>query len=50
MSWTASRELTYVISFVGLVGYCRKLTKEYSAGKVKPMYKLRKLACELVVL
>ena len=49
MSWPASRKLTDVRSFVGLARYCRKLTKEDSAGKVEPMYRMRNLACELVV-
>ena len=49
MSWPASRKLTNVISFMGLAGYCRKLTKEDSAGKLEPMYRLRKPACEIVV-
>ena len=48
-SWPAPRKLTDVRSFVGLAGYCRKLTKDYYVGKVKPMYRLRKPACELVV-
>ena len=34
MSRTTSRKLTYVRSFVGLVGHCRKFTEGYSAGKV----------------
>ena len=49
MSWPDPIKLTYIRSFVGLPGYCRKLTKEDSAGKVESMYRLRKPACELVV-
>ena len=49
MSWPAPRKLTDIISFVGLAGYCRKLTKENYVGRVNPMYRLRKHACELVV-
>ena len=49
MSWPAPRKLTNIRSFVGLAGYCRNLTKEDSVGKVKPMYRLRNPACELVV-
>ena len=49
MSWPTPRELTYVISFVGLAGYCRKFTKENSIGKFEPMYRLRNPSCELVV-
>ena len=49
MSWDAPRKLTDVISFVGLVGYCKKFTKEDSTGKVESMYRLRKPTCELVV-
>ena len=49
MSWRTSRELTYVISFVGLAGYCRKFTEEDSVGKVESMYRMRKPRCELVV-
>ena len=41
MSWPALRKLIDIRSFEGLAGYCRKLTKEDSAGKVKPMYRLR---------
>ena len=48
MNWPAPRKLTDIISFVGLARYCRKLTKEDSACKVNPMYRLRKNACELV--
>ena len=49
MSWPTPRKLTNIISFVGLVGYYGKLTKEDSTGKLKPMYRLRNPACELVV-
>ena len=49
MSWPASRNLIDVRYFVGLAGYCRKLTKEYCACKAEPMYRLRKHACELLV-
>ena len=49
MSWPAPIELIYVIYFVGLAGYCRKLTKEDSTCKVEPMYRPRNHACELVV-
>ena len=49
MSWPTPKELTDVISFVGLAGYCRKFTEEDSTGKVELIYRLRKLACELVV-
>ena len=49
MSWPAPRKLTDVISFVGLVGYCRKITEKYFANKVDSTYGLRKSACELVV-
>ena len=49
MSCLAPRNLTDVRSFVGLAGYCRKFTKEYFAGKVEPMYRMGKPACELVV-
>ena len=49
MNWPAPRNLTYIRPFVGLAGYCSKLTKEDSAGKVEPMYILRKPTCELVV-
>ena len=49
MSWPTSRKLIDVRSFVGLAGYCRKFTKEYFAGKVEPMYRMGKPACELVV-
>ena len=45
----APNKLTYIRSFVGLAGYCRKLTKEDYVGKVNAMYMHRKLACELVV-
>ena len=50
MSWLAPRKLTDVISFVGLAGHCRKSNEGYYAGKVESMYRLRKPACELVVL
>ena len=49
MSWPAPRKLTNLRSFVGLAGYCRRLTEGYYAGKAKSMYKLRKPSCELVV-
>ena len=49
MSWPAPRKLTCLQSFVGLAGYCRKFTEEDSAGKLEPMYRMRKPACELVV-
>ena len=49
MNWPTPRNVTDVISFMGLARHCRKLTKEDSAGKMEPMYRLRKLACELVV-
>ena len=35
MNWPAPRKLTDVISFLGLVGYCRKITEEYFPGKVE---------------
>ena len=34
MIWPTPRKLTNVRSFVGLAGYCRKFTEEYSGGKV----------------
>ena len=49
MSWPAPRKMTDVRSFVGLAGNCRKFTEGYSAGKVDPMYRLRRPSCELVV-
>ena len=49
MSWPAPRKMTYVRSFVGLAGYCRKFTEEDFVGKFESMYRLRKPACELVV-
>ena len=49
MSWPTPRNITNIIYFVGFAGYCRKLTKEDSIGKVKPMYRLRKPTCEIVV-
>ena len=49
MSWPAPRKLIDIRSFVGLAGYCRKLTKEDSESKLKPMYMLRKPSCELLV-
>ena len=49
MSWPALRNLTNVRYFVGLAGYCRRFTEEDSTGKVELIYRLRKLACELVV-
>ena len=49
MIWLAPRNLTDVRSFVGLAGYCRKSNEEDYAGKVESMYRLRKLACEVVV-
>ena len=45
MSWPAPRKLTYVRSFVGLAGHCKKFTEGYSAGKVEYMYRLRGPAC-----
>ena len=49
MSWLSPRKLTYLRSFVGLVGYCRRFTNGYFVGKAESMYRLRKPACELVV-
>ena len=49
MSWPAPRKLTEVRYSMGLAGYCKRFTRGYSAGKVEPMYRLRRLACELVV-
>ena len=49
MSWITPRKLKYVISFVGLVGHCRKFTEGYSAGKVDPRYRLERPTCELIV-
>ena len=49
MSWPAPRKLTDIRYFVGLAGYCKKLTKQYFASKVNPMYRLRNPACELVL-
>ena len=49
MSWPALRKLTDVRYFVGLAQYCKKITEEYSAGKYKSMYRMRKSTCELVV-
>ena len=49
MSWPTPTKLTDVRSFVGLAGYCRRLTEGYSASKVESMYRLRKPACEHVV-
>ena len=49
MSWPAPRKMTDVRSFVGLARYYGNLTIEDSAGKVNPMYRLRKIACELVL-
>ena len=49
MSCPAPRKLYDAIYFVGLAGHCRKFNEGYSAGKVDSMYRLRKLACELVV-
>ena len=48
-SWPAPINLIDVRCFVGLVGYCMELTKEYSIGKMEPMYSPRKPAYELVV-
>ena len=47
--WPAPRKLTDVKYLVALVGYYRRFTKEYFAGKIESMYGLRKPACELVV-
>ena len=49
MSWPTQKKLTDIRYFVGLAGYCKKLTKQYFASKVNPMYRLRKPTCELVV-
>ena len=49
MSWPALRNSTDIRSFVGLAGYCWKLTKEDSIGKVESMYRLSIPTCELVV-
>ena len=49
MIWLAPRKLTEVRYFVGLARYSRNFTKEDFAGKVEPMYRLRRPACELVV-
>ena len=49
MSWPAPRKMINARSFVELVGYCRKFTEGYSTGKVEPMYKMKRHACELVV-
>ena len=49
MSWPTPRKMANVRSFVGLVEYCRNFIERYSAGKVEPMYRLTRSACELVV-
>ena len=49
MIWPAPRKRTNVRSFVGLVVYCKNFTEGYSVGKMEPMYRLRRHACELVV-
>ena len=48
-SCPAPRKLTDLRYFVGLSGYCRRFIEGYSAGKVEPMYRTRKPACELTV-
>ena len=35
MNWHTPRKSTDVISFVGLAGYCRKITEEDSTSKVE---------------
>ena len=49
MSWPTPIKTTDVRYFVVIAAYCRKFIEGYSAGKVDPMYRLRRLACELVV-
>ena len=49
MSCPTPRKMIDVRSLVGLVGYCRKFMEGYYAGKVEPMYRLSRPACELVV-
>ena len=49
MNLLAPRKLIDVISFVGLAGYCRKITEEDFAGSVESTYGLRKPTCQLVV-
>ena len=49
MSWPAPRKMIDVRSFMELAGYCRRFTEGYSVGKVEYMYRLRRLAYELVV-
>ena len=49
MIWPARRKLIDVRYLLGLAGYCRNFTKEYSTGKVEYMYRLRKFVCELEV-
>ena len=48
MSCPASRKLTNVISFVGIIVHSRKFTEGYSAGKVVPRYRLERPTCELI--
>ena len=49
MSCPSPRKMTDVRPFVGLAGHCRKFIEEYFVGKVEPIYRLRRPACELVV-
>ena len=49
MSWPAPRKMTDVRYFARLAGYCRKCIEGYSAGKVEPIYRLKRLACEILV-
>ena len=49
MNCSTPRNVIDVRYFMGLVGYCRKFTEGYSTGKVEPMYRLKRPACELLV-
>ena len=47
--WPTPRKLIDVKYFVALVGYYRRFTEEYFAGKIESMYGMRNPVGEVVV-